>query len=244
MHRARLEFSPGLWLDARRALWLEGPRVLVVADLHLGYAWAHRTSGNLLPVSVAEDTSARLKALTADYAPAELVLLGDIVHAAVPAEALLRDLRRIGELASSMVVRLIAGNHDAKLPALLLKAGLALELRREFRVGPHLLLHGDGADEAIARARLLAARERGGRVIFGHEHPAIQLSDGVTTSARCACFLAGKEALVLPAFSPWSAGTNIRNGTFLSPYARQAQLTHTVAIVANKLLPLNFPARA
>ena len=150
MNRARLELLPGLWLDARRAVWMEQERALLVADLHLGYAWAHRQQGNLMPIGSAEDTLDRLQALASEYAPREIIVLGDIVHAAVTEEAVLADLRRLNELGA--VVSLIAGNHDSQLALMLRRAGVDAVLRREIELGGHLLLHGDFGDEAMAEA--------------------------------------------------------------------------------------------
>src|SRR5690348_7115505 len=78
----RSEVQPGIWLDSRLALWLEPERVLVVADLHWGYAASHRARGNLLPVWGDEQIEARLDALLQDYRPTETLWLGDVVHAA------------------------------------------------------------------------------------------------------------------------------------------------------------------
>ena len=50
-----MEISAGIWLDHRRAVYLEAERILCVADLHLGYAWAHRFSGQLMPLRGEED---------------------------------------------------------------------------------------------------------------------------------------------------------------------------------------------
>jgi len=240
MDHSRLELVPGLWLDARRAVFLAETGTLAVADLHLGYAWAHRAGGNLLPINAGEDTLPRLRELIADYAPRELVILGDIVHAAVAAVALIEEVRALAALAAIVPLRLIAGNHDADLPLLLRRAGIDGEIIRELQAAPHLLLHGDENDETLATAHTAATRERGGRIIFGHEHPALSLSDGVTTSARCPCFLVAEDALVLPAFSMWAAGSNVRSSVFLSAYARAARFTQAVAIVAGKLLPVRL----
>lgn len=240
MDRARLELSPGLWLDARRAVWLEEQRALVVADLHLGYAWAHRQQGNLLPIATAEDTLDRLEFLAMEYEPREIIVLGDIIHGAVTEETVLADLRRLNALGGK--VRLIAGNHDGQLRSMLRRAGVDAILRREIAIGRNLLLHGDLGDETMAEAHCLSIATRGGRVILGHEHPAVTLSDGVATSIYCPCFLWGDDVLVLPAFSSWSAGTNVRLGVFLSPYMRRANLTRTIAIVANRLLPIPLGA--
>lgn len=238
MNRSRLELSPGLWLDARRAAWMEERRTLLVADLHLGYAWAHRQRGNLLPIVAAEDTLDRLERLAAEYQPSEIIVLGDIVHAAITEEIVMEDLRRLHALAGGVPIRLISGNHDTQLGAMLQRAGLDAVLHDDIVFDRHLLLHGHGTDETDAEFRCREVARRGGRVILGHEHPATTLSDGVATTVRCPCFLVGDDVLVLPAFSPWSAGTNVRHGVFLSPYIRRANLTQTIAIIASRLLPM------
>ena len=239
MDRSRFELEPGLWLDAERAVWLEGPRVLAVADLHLGYAWAHRAEGNLLPISAQEDTTERLIRLIDRYQPSEVVILGDVVHRAVDAPALHTELRwlalNVGERAR---LRLIGGNHDRQLAATLAAAGIALEIDEAIEIGPHVLLHGEERHAATAEERLAQFRARSGRVILGHEHPAITLGDGVASRAKCPCFLVGPDLIVVPAFSAWAAGTETRNDHFLSPYPRLAPPTHAIAILAGKLLPV------
>jgi putative SbcD/Mre11-related phosphoesterase len=237
MDRSRLELEPGLWLDADRAVWLEEPHVLIVADLHLGYAWAHRAQGQLLPLGTHEDTTERLLALLQRYPAREVVLLGDVVHRAIDVSALHAELRwlalAVGERAR---LRLVGGNHDRELAATLAKAGLALEIAEMITVGPHLLLHGDERDGSVAATRLEAQAAQGGRIILGHEHPAIVLSDHVASHVKCPCFLIGTHTLVLPAFSPWAAGSDIRRGTFLSPYTALDRGARAVAIIAGKLL--------
>jgi putative SbcD/Mre11-related phosphoesterase len=238
MNRSRLELFPGFWLDARRAVWIEQERALLVADLHVGYAWAHRQQGNLMPINGADDTLDRLHALALEYDPREIIVLGDIVHAAVAEETVLADLRRLSQLGA--VVSLILGNHDRQLAPMLKRAGIDAVLRHEIELGGHLLLHGDFGDEDLAEDCCVSIAAHGGRVILGHEHPAISLSDGFVTRLHCPCFLLGDDVLALPAFSRWSAGTNVRDGVFLSPYLRRANLTHTIAIVADRLLPIPF----
>jgi putative SbcD/Mre11-related phosphoesterase len=239
MDRTRLELEPGVWLDADRAVWLEEWRTLAVADLHLGYAWAHRAEGQLLPVDTREDSTERLLKLLERYPAQEVVLLGDIVHRAVDVPALHTELRwlalTVGERAR---LRLIGGNHDRALAATLATAGIVLEVDASATVGPHLLLHGDERDEAAAERRLLERAAAGGRVILGHEHPAIGISDGVASHVKCPCFVAGTNFLVLPAFSRWAAGGDIRSYRFMSPYARLRPAKCAIAIVAGKLLPV------
>ncbi|HEX8297428.1 MAG TPA: metallophosphoesterase [Chthoniobacteraceae bacterium] len=241
MDRSRLELSPGVWLDARRAVLLEENGVLAIADLHLGYSWAHRHDGNLLPISAREDSVERLAELVRDYRPREVALLGDIVHRAILLPALQEELCRLfGQIEELAPLRLILGNHDANLRRLLHDCGLEPSLARVLEVGPHLLLHGDEMDETVAATALAETRARGGRIFIGHEHPAFTLSDGVASRVKCPCFLASEELVVLPAFSRWAAGTDVREARFLSPYARQTRCTRAIVVAAGKLLPLRL----
>ena len=239
MDRSRLELEPGLWLDANHAVWLADTKTLVVADLHLGYAWAHRAEGQLLPLETKEDSTERLLKLLDRYPAKEVVLLGDVVHRAVEIPALHSELRwltlNVGQRAR---LRLVGGNHDRDLATTLATAGIALEIADSVEIGPHLLLHGDQVDEGVAESHLSQRKDLGGRVILGHEHPAITLSDGVATHAKCPCFLAGAGVLVLPAFSRWAAGSELGRHPFLSPYPRLRSIETAIAIMAGKLLPV------
>lgn len=239
MERHRLKLAPGLWLDARRAVWLAESRTLAVADLHLGYVWAHRAAGQMLPISARDDTLDRLAALIADYAPERVALLGDIVHAAMPLAPLEAQLARLrDEIGAGVRLHWLAGNHDRRLARLLEKMGGTVVVERELALGPHRLAHGDDCPENEAAGRFAAVRAAGGRWFIGHEHPALTLGDGVATSVRCPCFLVAPELIVLPAFSSWAAGVRLSAGEGLSAFTRAARFTHRVAIAAGKLLPL------
>ncbi len=236
MNHTRHELAPGLHLDARRAAFLEPESVLAVADLHLGYAWTHRARGQMLPLSAPDDTIKRLYALLDDYQPKTLALLGDIVHGVVHVEAVRDEVSAIlAALGARTTLALIAGNHDRHLRQI-----VAAPLLTEFRPGPHLLLHGDLPDEATAASHLANLQAGGGRIFMGHEHPAISLGDGVAHHVRVPCFLVTDELVVLPAFSDWAAGTNVRSRDFLSPLTRRAEPSRAVAILAGKLLPVGF----
>ena len=243
MDRSRLELEPGIWLDARRAVWLPPERVLIVADLHLGYAWAHRHHGNLLPVSGREHTAERLRALVESYAPRELVLLGDIVHRALFLQPLKEQLCALfGEVGVLTKLRLIAGNHDAQLAPLLRSCGINAELASSYRIGAHLLVHGDAMQKTPADANADGDVRPlpGGRIFVGHEHPAISVSDGAARYAKCPCFLIGPDFVVLPAFSHWAAGTEVRGRELMSPLLRDSRPQRAIAVVADKLLPLRL----
>jgi metallophosphoesterase superfamily enzyme len=180
---ARTEISPGVWLDSRLALWLEAPRLLVIADLHWGYSASHRARGNLVPVWGDDDIESRLAGLLSDYVPAEMLWLGDVVHAAegsTRAEAFLRQ--------ASTPVTLIAGNHDRRWKW----AQDRSTTRDQF-----FFHHGDGAP-AVAEGRI---------EVIGHHHPAFDWYDGAGSRLKIPALVSSKRRLILPAFSPWAAGT-------------------------------------
>ena len=180
---ARAEVLPGLWLDARLALWIPAGRLLVVADLHWGYTASHRARGNLLPQWGDGEIEARLNALLADYQPSEMLWLGDIVHAAeggARAEAFCR--------ASPVPITLLAGNHDRRW-----HCATTATLTR----GGFFFHHGD-------RPQLVPA---GLMEIVGHHHPAATWGDAAGTRLKLPALVAGPRRLILPAFSPWAAGT-------------------------------------
>lgn len=237
----RYSLKEGVVLDARRAVFLEEFSMLAVADLHLGYAWAQRAAGQLLPLGAREDTVERLSALVAEYAPRELVLLGDLVHRALSTPALTAELRSLWDsLAHRTRFRLIAGNHDRHLAGLLAKLELFGELEPSVTAGPHFLAHGDSAFDEEAGAILDNAAAQSGLVVIGHEHPAISISDRISNRAKCPCFYVNDRLLVLPAFSSWAAGTSLGRGEFLSPFLQLAPPREAVAILAGKLLPMRL----
>jgi uncharacterized protein len=223
-----LEFLLGIVFDARRAVYFREHRLLAVADLHLGYAWTHRAQGQLMPVAQKDNVLERLKTLVTDYQPERLVLLGDIVHRALPVPALLEELRALMEIADGeRELILLAGNHDKKLQQLLKQLNAGDALRTEYIAGENVLLHGDRP-----------AAQSGGRYVIGHEHPAISLGDGVATSRKFPCFLIADDVVTLPSFSSWSAHTPFPSYEFMSPIARAARFQTALAILGDRLLPV------
>ena len=180
----RTEIQPGVWLDSRLAVWFPLERLLVVADLHWGYAASHRARGNLLPWWGDEEIEARLSSLLEDYRPEEMIWLGDVVHAAegaARAEAFLRG--------ASVRITHLAGNHDRRWRS----AGPATAQR-----GRYFFHHGDTSPPSPASSI----------EVIGHHHPAGAWSDRAGGSLKLPALVVGSRRLVLPAFSPWAAGTS------------------------------------
>lgn len=234
----QLPLDPGTLLDARGAVWFPGHGLLAIADVHLGFPWVQRQRGQLLPIAAADDTNLHLGELMTEYRPARTVVLGDLVHAGLdlpPLENALKTFVATVGCCGDLVV--VAGNHDRRLDELRQRWNLRFTLVPSLEVGDRLFVHGDDASVPLAKA-WRATHGAAGQVVMGHEHPAVVLGDGVASTARCPCFLVAPDRLVLPAFSPWSAGGDVRSGRWLSPLAREAAWTQVVAILGQRLLPV------
>jgi metallophosphoesterase superfamily enzyme len=120
------------------------------------------------------------------------------------------------------------------LAQLVARLGFYIPCTRTLRCGPHLLVHGDEFQPADLAAEL----DPSGWIIYGHEHPAVTVGDGVTTHLKVPCFLAGNRRLVLPAFSRWSAGQIIGRQPLLSPLSQPSDFRSAIAILGDHLLPM------
>lgn len=236
MDHSRYEFAPRMWLDVRRALWLPEARLLAVADLHIGYAWAHRHAGQLMPITARDSTAERLRALVDDYRPQRLVLLGDIVHRAVPVDPVREALAIVlNSLPREVEAVAIAGNHDRDLERVL-PCNHRVSTVKCLTANGCVFVHGDAESAAVAKQEIDAVRAKGGWVLIGHEHPSVTLGDGVATWQRYPCFLVCDGLLVLPAFSQWAAGNS--RGEYLSPLLACTAVRSRVAILGDRLVPV------
>ena len=192
------------------AIWFAAERLLVVADLHWGYAASHRSRGNLVPWWGDDEIEQRLLALIRDYQPGEMIWLGDVVHAAEGAARAEGFLRQ-----SPVPVFLLAGNHDRRWQA----AGVRSVVRSNW-----FFHHGDASPALPVR----------GVEVIGHHHPAASWYDGAGTYVKLPALVVAPRRIILPAFSPWSAGT---------PW-RAAGDEKIWAIAPTRIFPLSQPHAA
>ncbi len=155
--------------------------------MHLGKAAAFRAGGVPLPRGATASDLGRLTALIAATGAAELVVLGDFLHAAAGrVDALDAAFLRWREDHRDLAITLVRGNHDAR-------AGDPPEAWRVRVVGdphphaPFVLCHEP-------------QHPRTGYALCGHVHPGIRLSDPSGDSARLPCFVLGRKRALLPAF--------------------------------------------
>jgi putative SbcD/Mre11-related phosphoesterase len=193
-----LHLGRGLWAHPSRALWVPDLRAAFLADLHLGYAWALRRRGQLGPTADSI-TPSRLDAVVDELQPAQLVLLGDIVHAPRPgpSERQFIEETLLG-LARRVHLVLILGNHDRGF--LRDFHHLNLETARSWQTPNLLAVHGDRPASPLPDQTL----------ICGHHHPAVTFHDAAGVPQRIPVFAVSQRAVVLPALSPYAAGLDLR----------------------------------
>lgn len=192
-----IEIGPDRWAHASRALWIPSSRTVLIADAHLGYGWAQRRRGELGPL-VDEIMPAQIAGVLEALSPECVVLLGDIVHAPLPApaerELIVQTLSAIAERAELVLVR---GNHDRGFAG-----DFAHKLVERWETRSIVAVHGDVFPARVSRRHIVA----------GHWHPAFNVRDTAGVPHRVPVFAVSPGLTVLPAFSALSAGLNLRRG--------------------------------
>ncbi len=186
-----------LQLLAERAVWEPQQGLLLVADLHLGKAESFQSQGIPLPSDGDGATFNALLALAHRHRPAQVLVLGDLIHSRLGLTADLRQkLQALPDLLGCPL-RLIGGNHERGcwLEGLQQEPSLAL--------GPLWLSH--------------APEPRAGHLnLCGHRHP-VALVGGGADRLRLPCFAYDPKAeqLVLPAFGQLTGGHPCPEGEVL-----------------------------
>jgi DNA ligase-associated metallophosphoesterase len=173
-------------LDGRLALFHQTERWLAVADLHFGYELSQRAAGALVPLWGMATISQRLTELVDEYEPRRLIVVGDLVHDKTAAREAAQLLR---EFAARCEVAVVAGNHDRQLRG-------HVDMVESVQTDQFHFHHGHCAADVPGRIQ-----------IIGHHHPAAVITDGAGLRLKCPAFVQQSNCWIMPAFSPWAAGT-------------------------------------
>ena len=173
-------------LDGRLALFHKRERWLAVADLHFGYELSQCAAGNLFPLWGMQTIESRLEELLHGYNPARLIVLGDLVHDRIGAREAARLVERLSRYCK---ILLIAGNHDRELSD-------DVDLAESWKTKQFHFHHGHCAIDCLGRVQ-----------IIGHYHPAGIIGDGAGMRLKLPAFVQQEKCWIMPAFSPWSSGT-------------------------------------
>lgn len=185
-----------LWLLPERALWWPAQRVLWLADLHLGKAATFRALGQPVPSGTTRANLERLSQLVAHYAPAQLVFLGDFLHAAqARTPSLLAALATWRAQHAALACTLVRGNHDSRAGDPPQALGIDV-VNEPHAMGPFAACHHPQV-------------QSGALVLAGHVHPALSLKGSGRDRLRLPCFCLEAGQLVLPAFGEFTGGWTV-----------------------------------
>ena len=180
------------------ALWLEGLRVLVVADLHLEKGSFFAARGQMLPPYDSADTQRRLAAEAAALDPLMLVFLGDSFHDRDGDGRLAPgDIASLQAMAAGRAMVWVTGNHDPAAPR-----GLPGDAVARLDLGGLHLGHQPAAAPAPGE-------------VAGHLHPCARVKSR-GGSVRRRCFVTDGERVIVPAFGAFAGGLNVRDAAFRS----------------------------
>lgn len=198
-------------------LFLKEEKILIIADLHIGYEESLNKQGVLLPRFQFADLIKRLKRILKQVKPKLIIINGDLKHEFryISETEWRQTLKVLDFLTRKAEVILIKGNHDTILGPIAQKRNL--EIKDYFVVDKTYICHGHyiPEDKDFKKAKI---------VIIGHEHPAVGIRE-YPRIERFKCFLLGKyknkKLIVQPSMNPIAEGTDVLSEQPLSPFLDQ-----------------------
>ena len=189
-------------------------RILVIGDLHLGYEESLNESGVFVMRQLFREMIGELDRVFELAGKVDkVILLGDVKH------VFSKNIRQewndvlelfdyfLGKMGGEGEIVVTRGNHDNYLKTIAGKRNVKVE--DYVIVGDVGFLHGDRVIEEVAD------NEKIKKIIIGHFHPAVNLSDG-NKIEKYKCFLEGewkgKEIIVVPSFVEYGGGSDLRDG--------------------------------
>ena len=199
-----------VWLLPEHALWWPAQRVLFIADLHLGKAATYRKLGQPVPSGTTLENLRRICRLLRHYQPAQLVFLGDFLHAAAArTPSVFRALAHWRAAFAGLDCLLVRGNHDSRAgdPPPWLDITVVDE---PWLIGPFAACHHPQHHPTHA-------------VLAGHLHPALNLHGRGRDHLRLPCFCFETRRAILPAFGEFTGGWTVTPAPGLRLFAAGGQ---------------------
>ena len=196
-----------------RALFWPRTSTLIIADLHLDQANTLAAGlGAAVPEAVLrgvvrEDLARLARALDRSQAN-RVLIVGDLLHAPIGATPELIDEVAAWRNAHPAPWVVVRGNHDAKI--------------HRIADAWNLSIIGDSLDEPPFRFVHIPPASHDAPapyLICGHEHPAVTIGkaasqgrpNGPGSLIKLPAFLVGRQRLILPAMSRFTAGGTVRS---------------------------------
>jgi len=209
------------------SLYFKKEKILVIADLHLGYEEAMNKEGIFIPRMNFDDCRKRMQKIFLELKEKEgidkknklekIIILGDLKHEfGGISEQEWNEVILMLEFLSLYCreIVLVQGNHDNILGPIAKWKNMEIVPHYYLKDKKILFLHGHKMkfSKEFIEAKIL---------VIAHEHPAISLREGVKKE-KYKCFLKGKyekkELIVLPSILSITEGADVLNKKLLSPF--------------------------
>ena len=180
-----------LYLHPERALFWWDKKLLIVADPHLGKAQVLREGGIAVPSGTTAGDLGRLSNLMDQFAPRQLIFLGDLTHGRIDNPAVFnRLIKRWRRRHMNVTVSLVTGNHD----------------RSAGQTSPHWQFDRVAEDISVQPFQFTHKPKMHGALynLAGHLHPAVTLRGLGRQQETLPCFCFGPRSGILPAFGSFT----------------------------------------
>lgn len=177
-----------LLLNNQRSMYWQAQNALIFSDLHSGKSAHFRKHGMAIPSYPHYSDLERLQFLIQHYQPKQIIIVGDLIHAASNKEVI--DLKRITSTFSSIDFHLIKGNHDRISNKLIKDLGIASVTER-LVIDTIQFVHEPSLNNNLP-------------TISGHIHPGIQIPLLKNNRKKMPCFVVQPSQIILPAFSKFT----------------------------------------
>ena len=203
------------------ALYLKEEKILVIADLHIGYEEALVKQGILVPKFHFKDLVKRVEKIFSILKHQKkevkiVVIDGDLKHefGTISDEEWRNTLKIIDYLSRKCEqIVLVRGNHDTILGPIAKKRKVLFV--DNFLDGDKMICHGNKIPEIPSGVKT---------IIIGHDHPAVIL-DYDLRKETYKCFLVGKHKrknlIVQPSLNPLTPGVDVKTEKLLSPFLKK-----------------------
>lgn len=188
-----------------KSVFLLLAKILVIADVHIGYEDALMQAGIMMPRSQFKETMNDLKKVFDGIKAEEIIILGDLKHEFGTISG--QEWREVREflkyLKEKARVILIKGNHDKILEPISQQENIEV---KDFYIKDEVaFIHGDKKFKEVEDKEIKL-------IMMGHFHPAITIQEGAKKETY-KCFLVGnwkgKEIIILPSFFPLVEGYDV-----------------------------------
>ena len=211
-----MEILKGIEIKGK-SLWFPKQKILIIADLHLGYEEAMNERGVLAPRTMLAEMKKEISDLL-KLKPKTIIINGDLKHEfGKISRQEWKDANEILDLLAKnkRKIILIKGNHDLILKTIAERKGIET---KDFLIMKDICItHGHKIFTECLDKKIKT-------IIIGHEHPSISLEEGAKKE-KYKCFLLGKynkkNLIAMPSFFTIFEGSDVLREKLLSPYLNE-----------------------